>query len=408
MLNIAPWSWFSFVPGLDYVNTFYDGFINWAVETGNRTIFHVRDTLVPLNGSGDTSFGWAQLDLYLIVALIGAIVWGIVDRHRLNYYQLDYVLRTLLRYYLVMIAMVYGVIKLFALQMPFPNLSQLATPLGDFLPMRFSWMFIGYSEPYQFFAGLMEVIVALLLLNRRTITLGLLLGLGVFSHVMILNYFYDIPVKLFSTHLVVYILYLVLHDGKRLFSFFIGNKGAAPIEDYDLVLTDRWYQYGRWILKGVFVIFFVLKPVVDYWEVYQQEQHKPIPIPFYGIYDVKHFVIAGDTIIPAPTDSLLWKDIIFDRNGQGSIQTTDTLFRQRYRRGYFSYETDTTTNALRIKRVATDSTSLYSFFYQVDSTGNVALYAKDRNDSLTIKLIKSRRHFQLTERQFHWLSEYNR
>ena len=54
--------------------------------------------------------------------------------------------------------MSYGIIKLFVLQMPFPQLSQLATPLGDLLPMRFSWLFIGYSVPYQFFSGAMETI----------------------------------------------------------------------------------------------------------------------------------------------------------------------------------------------------------------------------------------------------------
>ena len=48
--------------------------------------------------------------------------------------------------------------------MPFPALSQLATPLGDLLPMRFSWLFIGYSAPYQFFSGAMETIAGLLLL----------------------------------------------------------------------------------------------------------------------------------------------------------------------------------------------------------------------------------------------------
>ena len=78
-----------------------------------------------------------------------------------------------------------------------PRLSQLATPLGDLLPMRFSWLFIGYSVPYQFFSGAMETIAGLLLLYRRTVTAGLFAATGAFMNVVMINLAYDVPVKLF-------------------------------------------------------------------------------------------------------------------------------------------------------------------------------------------------------------------
>ena len=81
--------------------------------------------------------------------------------------------------------------------MPFPALSQLATPLGDLLPMRFSWLFIGYSVPYQFFSGAMETIAGLLLLYRRTVTAGLFAATGAFLNVVMINLSYDVPVKLY-------------------------------------------------------------------------------------------------------------------------------------------------------------------------------------------------------------------
>jgi hypothetical protein len=71
--------------------------------------------------------------------------------------------------------------------MPAPSLSQLATPLGDFGAMRLAWLYMGYSGPYQVFSGMAEVITGLLLLYRRTVTLGLLAGLGVFINVMTMN-----------------------------------------------------------------------------------------------------------------------------------------------------------------------------------------------------------------------------
>jgi hypothetical protein len=114
----------------------------------------------------------------------------------------------IVRYYLAIVALSYGIIKLFVLQMPFPTISQLATPLGDLLPMRFSWLFIGYSVPYQFFSGAMETVAGLLLLYRRTVTAGLFAATGAFLNVAMINLSYDVPVKLFSMHLLFACLFL--------------------------------------------------------------------------------------------------------------------------------------------------------------------------------------------------------
>src|SRR5439155_20713898 len=95
-----------------------------------------------------------------------------------HYERLAFWLRMIVRYYIATFALSYGIIKLFAMQMSFPTLSQLATPLGDLLPMRFSWLFIGYSTPYQIFSGVMETTAGLLLLYRRTVTAGLFASTG--------------------------------------------------------------------------------------------------------------------------------------------------------------------------------------------------------------------------------------
>lgn len=400
--------WFGFLPGLSYLIDIYNGAINSMVEACNRNIFHVREHLVPLNGSGDTSFAWAQVGSYLLVAAVSCLIWSLFDRKRDHYLWLDYFLKTSIRYYIIFIALSYGISKIFLLQMPFPNLSQLATPLGDFLPMRFSWMFIGYSSKYQFFAGLMEVVVGLLLFNRKTITLGALVGAGVFSHVMVLNLFYDIPVKIFSTHLVFYFLYLLLSDG-RLIAFFIFNKAVEANKDYDISLNTKALRIGRLLLKGFVAIVFFLIPFFESWSYYKSEQLKPNPQPFYGIYDVKKFVLAKDTIKVVPTDTIVWKDMIFDKDGAGSINTTDSLFRQRYRRGYFSYHSDTVARTINLfkRSVTGDSTFLLAMRYQINGD-DVKIWTKIRNDSLYVELTRSKRHFQLAERQFHWLSEYNR
>jgi hypothetical protein len=46
--------------------------------------------------------------------------------------------------------------------------------------------------------------------------------------------------------------------------------------------------------------------------------------------------------------------------------------------------------------------------YEVPDTSVIRFHTKIRDDSVYVELVRMPRHFQLTERQFHWLSEYNR
>jgi hypothetical protein len=178
------------LPGWRYFQIDYAVALEWAVNVADRLLFHIQPVGVtlPMNdGSGDTSYFWAQLWTYVLLAAIGCLIWTLLDRRRPNYSRLGYWLRTAIRYYIALECFLYGTLKLFCLQMPAPSLSQLATPLGDFGAMRLAWLYMGYSGPYQVFSGMAEVITGLLLLYRRTVTLGLLAGLGVFINVMTMN-----------------------------------------------------------------------------------------------------------------------------------------------------------------------------------------------------------------------------
>jgi len=68
--------------------------------------------------------------------------------------------------------------------------------------MGLLWTFMAASKGYQIFTGAAEVLGGILLLWKRTTTLGALTVFGVMANVMALNFFYDVPVKLLSTHLV--------------------------------------------------------------------------------------------------------------------------------------------------------------------------------------------------------------
>ncbi|MFD2938097.1 hypothetical protein [Spirosoma flavum] len=399
ILYTAPWTWLSDVPVLQLIGEYYSKIENWLVNLTNTYIFHVKDVLVPLNGSGDTSYGYAQICLFVLLAVTGTLFWTIFDKRR-NYNTAYYWLLILVRYYVAIMALSYGIIKLFGQQMIFPSLSALATPLGDLLPMRFSWYFVGYSTSYQFFSGAVEMVAGLLLLFRRTSTLGGFVAAGVFLNVMMMNLCYDIPVKLFSIHLFAFSNFLLLGDAKRLLNFFIFNRPTQPSSQF--TLQKKWMRTGQVVLKIAFVTLFLVKPLYgSYQNTMGSNGGSALKKLATGFFTVDQF--QGNVV-----DSLRWKDVIFETNNSGSIQTADTLFRQRYRRGYFSYSLDSLNHTVAFKKFATDTAALFTMQYSMPDTNHIVLRGKIRNDSSIVALKRQNRHFQLAERQFHWLSEANR
>ena len=146
ILYTAPWTWILDLPGVSYISQYYYMGMDWLVNFFNGKVFKTYKELVPLNGSGDTSFGWTHMKMNLVLAAVGMVIWTITDLKARNYNGLSYLLRVVLRYTLIIALLSYGIIKIFGLQMIFPSLSQLATPLGDLLPMRLSWLFVSATK----------------------------------------------------------------------------------------------------------------------------------------------------------------------------------------------------------------------------------------------------------------------
>lgn len=408
ILYLRPWDVLYAVPGLNYLVDIYNSGLEWLTIKTNEhffQVFGIKHVKPVFNGSGDTSYNWAENYFLLLAAALGTLVWSIADRKAKSYRQLNYLLCLFIRYSLALTAFGYGIIKIFALQMPYPSLSQFATPLGDLLPMRFSWMFIGYSTPYQVFSGVMELLVAFLLIYKRTATLGTMLATAVFTNVMVLNLAYDIPVKLFSMNLVLACLYLLANEYDRILNFFILNKPSASCSIYDYPLTKKWMRITRVVIKVCVVLLFV-KSVFDtvnrYNEFYSVKDHKDFKP---GFYEVTQYSLNNDSTTSSIPDSIRWKDFIIDDGRSGSINTHDTLFRQRYGRGYFSFETDSVRPLVHFKKMGKD---ILLMNYLFTDSNTIQLRGSQNNDSLFVELKRSMRYFPLSEKQFHWLSEANR
>jgi hypothetical protein len=278
--------------------------------------------------------------------------------------------------------------------------------------MRFSWLFIGYSTPYEIFSGAMETVAGLLLLYRRTITAGLLAATGAFANVVMINLAYDVPVKLYASHLLFSCLFLLALDSKRLIGFLFLNRPAPNTTAYDPRYTQPWQRWASIGVK-VFILYQILYGPLKYsWQGYQMAKKPPVPGPFRaGVYDVRSYVVNRDTIPLTSTDSLRWRDVIIDSNAAGSVGSRDPVFWQRYRRGYFRYKADTASRTAAVWKTSTipgDSTFMFTMRYEVPDSTTLRFIAPIRGDTVRVDLVRVPRHFQLAERQFHWLSEYNR
>jgi hypothetical protein len=145
-------------------------------------------------------YGYAA-GLLLGTALVAGI-WAVrVRRAAATEARLWYGLHTGAAWFLALQLLEYGFDKVFKHQFYLPEPNTLYTPLGLLPPDLAYWSVLGASHSYSVFAGLLEVLPALLLLWSRTRLVGGIMALAVLANVLALNIGFDISVKLWSAFL---------------------------------------------------------------------------------------------------------------------------------------------------------------------------------------------------------------
>lgn len=212
--------------GLNMVVNAYDQLMNIVLPwIGDR--FSLEAKPQP-TGSGDRTYDYLRFLFDLSLALVVSLLWTLIRRGLQVPSVLLGLSRVLTRYYLGFTLLVYGSFKIFPLQFPIPDPSRLIEPYGDSSPMGLAWTFLGQSTGYQMFAGAAELFAGFLLFFRRTTLIGSLLSIAVMTNVAAINFFYDVPVKLFSSHLVLLSVFLAAPDLPRLAGLFLFNTPVAP------------------------------------------------------------------------------------------------------------------------------------------------------------------------------------
>jgi len=238
-------------------------------------------------GSGDTTLQYVNNLLYVLVALTALAVWSVLDRKRPNYRTLGAWLRLLVRYNLAFTLFGYGFAKVFPLQFQPPRNAKLMEPYGEFSPMGVLWSFMGASLPYTVYSGAAEVLGGLLMLFRRTTTLGAMVAAAVMLNVAALNYCYDTPVKLYSTNLFLMAVFLFAWDSRRLLNVLVLNRPAGPSELPQVTFERRWLRIASVCFWVLFVGYELYGGIHGSWEGYKQTYRNPQRPPLYGLYDVE-------------------------------------------------------------------------------------------------------------------------
>jgi uncharacterized membrane protein YphA (DoxX/SURF4 family) len=299
----------SLVPEADVVFKWWEKMWHVLVPWVASRFFHVTGqpaTYFP-TGSGDTTLQYVTQLLYVVVSLTVMLVWSALDRRRPNYRALDAWLRVLVRYTLAFTLFSYGFAKVFPLQFQPTPLRRLIEPYGDFSPMGVLWSFMGASLPYVIFSGLAEVAGGALLLFRRTTSLGAMVSFAVMLNVAVLNYCYDVPVKLYSTNLTLMAVFLLAPDLRRLFDVLVRNRASEPADLNPLVFTRRWMRMAAVVCWVGVVGYHLYANLYGGWQGYQRAYRNPQRSPYYGIYDVESGAAWSKVAIQGPNGIVVRK-----------------------------------------------------------------------------------------------------
>jgi hypothetical protein len=362
-------------------------------------VFRISQPLVLFSGSGDKTYDWVQAFSLIVLATLGTAVWSILDRRRGHYTTTLAWFRLFLRFALGSTMVSYGMVKVIPLQMPAPSLARLLEPYGHFSPMGVLWASIGASTSYEIFAGATELLAGVLLFIPRLTTLGSIVCAAVVTQVFVLNMTYDVPVKLFSFHLLLMSLVLLAPDLKRVVAVLVFNRGAGPSTEAPLARRAGWARAlaVAQIVFGLYLVGMNIKSGSESWTRYGGGAPKSA---LYGIWDVELMSIDGQIRSPLLTDYGRWRRLAFQSPTSVSFHRMDDTVAR------FGAAIDPGANKLTLSK-ANDKAWNAAFTFTRPTPDRLTLDGTMDGRAVRMELTRlDHTKFQLLNRRFSWVQEY--
>jgi hypothetical protein len=250
------------------------------------------------------------------IAVVGAAIWSLLDRKRIEYNLLYYWLRVIVRYRAGIGIIGFGYTKLFPVQMPYPSISNLHTNFGDFTAQKIYWLSIGIVPWYQVFAGIVEVGAGILLFFRGTAAIGAVLLAGALANITFVNFAYDGGVHVYSAYFVLLGLFVLAYDIPKIYNLLVLERYTVPVHYYPS-FRKGWQQYGRLALKaGTFALFVFILFYLQMWNYLYDPYKQPVNKGLAGTrgyYNVTEFRLNNKVIPYSPLDSVRWQNVTFEK-----------------------------------------------------------------------------------------------
>jgi hypothetical protein len=264
--------------------------------------------------------------------------------------------------------------------------------------MGLAWTFMGSSPGYTILSGCIEVVAGIFLLFHRTRLLGAIVSVVVFINVFALNIFYNIPVKLFSLHLLLMSVLVLAMNAKRLLGFFFLNSDIAAEEPQIHFKNTRRSTIIYYTLNVLLVGILILPPLVG--SIGQQQNRQAQSLSqsgtIMGEYTISHFLLNGDTASSTDTNTRRWK----------SLKISGNILNVTHMDGFIMpWYCSVLNNSHKIRLSSKDLTTTGEFDFKTEGK---ALHLSGYMNQDTLNIVADRTSdnpYLLLEDRFQWISE---
>jgi hypothetical protein len=277
----------------------------------------------------DNARGVLLVGVSAAVGVAASLVYSRLERSDERAARVRIAAWTFIRLFLAFELTRYGVAKIVGMQF-YQRYYQLDSRALDMKPMSLAWTFFGRSYGYQAISGVLEIAGAALLCFRRTTTLGGCLVLTVLANVVLVDFYYDVPVKLFASVYLTMTLYVLAWDARRFWIFFLGDEPVPP-------RTYLAPSKTPLLARALVVVLVLGLPAGDI--VHKAFQRRVFTRDaLEGAWDVGERSGLDDLL---PTAAAPWTRVYFEKGDYGFIR----VGKQRVR---FSMRVDETAHTLRL------------------------------------------------------------
>jgi len=190
-------------------------------------------------------------------------------------------------YYLSLQMLIYGFNKVFKWQFYDAHPNTAYTPLGFLTKDFLYWTSMGSSYMYSLIIGLLEVGIGILLLFKRTRFFAACLGFLAVLHIVLINFSFDINVKIQSLFLLLLMIIVLSPNIKPLYSVFFNIK-VDTITIYKPIFNIKRNIYN--LLKTILILLLFTEALYPYFKANNFNGDLSIKPPFYGAYTIKNDV----------------------------------------------------------------------------------------------------------------------